>query len=680
MSTLSSAPSALTVIGPVGTRGRQPPGAAAQEGTWLTMDAQGRVTVYAGKVEYGQGVRTGFALEVADELDVPLDAVQVVLADTGLVPWDGGTNGSQSTATVGARLRQAAAAARHALLELAAQRWGASVEELDAQTGYVVHKGDRERQVSYAELLKDRQLTVRVTDDVRTKDPDGFRLMGQPSVRVDAVARVTGRLQYTQDIRLPGMLFGKVLRPPSYGARLRDLDASRAERLPGFVAVVRDGDFAGVIAEREEVAEYALQALRARWEERHDHPSDWDLPVLLKERAQELAVLREEGSLAEGFRQADRVFEEVYFIPYVSNAPMEPRAAVAHWEGDQLTVWASTQRPFGLRADLAQTFGIPEDRIRVIVPDVGGAFGGKQMPDVAVEAARLARAVGRPVRVAYTRAEEFAWAPVRPAAVIEIRSGVKADGTIVAWEHIAYHAGENAFRARRGADTPYNTPNVRIAVANAESPLRTGSYRSLGGAVNHFAREVHMDEIAAALEMDPVELRLRNLSHERLRRALTAAAERFGWRALRQPSPQGVGVAIGYDVGSYVAECVELTVRGREVHVQQVVAGFDCGLVVNPEGVRNQVEGSIMMGLGTALWEAIEFAGGRMLNPSFSRYRVPRITDAPEIEVVLVGDPHTPSTGAGEPAIVPIAAAIANGVFNATGTRIRELPIVPHLP
>jgi isoquinoline 1-oxidoreductase len=262
---------------------------------------------------------------------------------------------------------------------------------------------------------------------------------------------------------------------------------------------------------------------------------------------------------------------------------------------------------------------------------------------------------------------------------MEIKSGVKADGTIVAWDYAAYHAGETAFRARRGSDTPYNTPNVRIFVANAESPLRAGSYRSLGGAVNHFAREVHLDEIAAALELDPVDLRLRNLSHPRLQRCLTVAAEHFGWQALRQPSSQGIGVAIGYDVGSYVAQCVQVGVQGRDVRVQRVVAGFDCGLVVNPDGVRNQVEGSIVMGMGTALWEALEFADGRMLNPTFSRYRVPRITDAPEIEVALVGDSDTPSTGAGEPGIVPIAPAIANAVFNATGKRIRELPIVPRL-
>ena len=671
---------ALIVTGPPTAGGQQ--AASLPEATLLAMGERGRVTAYSGKVEYGQSIRSGFAMEVADELDVPLSWVEVVLGDTGLVPFDRGTTGSASTATVGRQLRRAAATARKALIELAEQRWGVAAADLTAREGAVLAKADAGRRITYADLLAGQQLALRVADDVVVKETDEFAVMGQPARRIDAVARVTGQAKYSQDIVVPGMVYGKVLRPPSYGAQLRQFDASRAEHLPGFVALVREGDFVGIVTEREEQAEYALQAVRARWEEQHDQPSDWDMPVALKEHVLDTAVLREDGSLERGFSEADRVFEEVYYVPYVANATMEPMAAVAQWEGDpsagsgqaRLTVWCGSRRPFGIRSELAQAFGMSEDHVHVITPETGGAFGGAR-EGVAHDAARLAKAVGRPVRVAYTRAEDFNWATVRPAALIEIRSGVKADGTIVAWDYRAWHAGENAFRARRGSDTPYATPNVRIQVANAESPLRAGSYRSLGGAVNHFAREVHIDEIATALEMDPVELRLRNLTHPRFRRVLTEAAERFGWRAVGGPSNQGVGVAIGLDVGSYVAECVQLAVRGREVQVERVVAAFDCGLVVNPDGVRNQVEGAIVMGLGTALWEGLEFAGGRILNPIFSRYRVPRITDAPEIEVALVGDATTPSTGAGEPGIVAVAPAIANAVFNATGKRVRELPI-----
>ncbi|MDA1258974.1 MAG: molybdopterin-dependent oxidoreductase, partial [Chloroflexi bacterium] len=469
-----------------------------------------------------------------------------------------------------------------------------------------------------------------------------------------------------------------VLRPPTYGARLQQIDTARAERVNGVVSVVRDGDFVGVVAEREDAAEYAIEAIRARWDEDRDTTSDWNLPAMLKEKAGESVMLREDGALDAAFESADRVFENTYYVPYVSNAQMEPSASVARWDGDHLTVWCANRGPFTERDSLAEAFGLQPAQVRVIAAEIGGSFGTKT-PTVSHEAARLAKAVGAPVRVAYDRAEEFAWSTVRPAALIEIKSGVSADGKIVAWDCTAFHAGENAFRGQRGADTPYDVENVRIAVAASDSPLQAGSYRSLGGATNHFAREVHMDEIALGLGLDPLEFRLRNLSHPRLRHALTTAAESFGWANRSDEPGAGYGLAIGYDAGSFTAQCVEVSVANREAHVRRVVVGFDCGLVVNPDGARNQIEGSIIMGMGTALWESVEFDGGRVLNAGFSRYRVPRITDAPEIEVVFTGDSNTPSSGAGEPGIVPIAAAIANAVRNATGTAIEELPIVPRL-
>ena len=672
---------ALVVTGPPQWAGelelREPPG---PEADLLVMDQQANVVAFSGKVEYGQGIRSGFTMAIADELDVSLDSVRVILGDTRLVPYDRGTTGSVSTRTIGIQLRRAAATARRTLIGLAAQRWAAPAASLATREGHVFQTGEPGRTVSYADLLQGQALKVPIPDDAAIKDPEGFLFMGRDAPRTDALDRVTGRAKFSQDIVVAGMLHGKVLRPPSYGARLQRIDSTQAERVAGVVMVVREDDFVGVIGEREDTAASALERIRARWQEDREQPSDWDLPALLKEKAREMVVLREEGSLAAGFNQADHVLESRYFVPYVSNSALEPSAAVASWDGNELTVWSGDRSPFGVRDELAQAFGMSEGRVHVIATDIGGSFGTKATNGVAYEAARLSKAAGRPVRVAHNRPEEFIWSTVRPAALIEIRSGVKADGTIVAWEHTAYHAGERAIRGQRGSDTPYNTPNVRVAVADAESPLRSGSFRSLGGAANHFAREVHLDEIAATLELDPVELRLMNLTHPRLRRVLTEAARKFAWGSRRPGPPAGFGVAIGYDVGSYVAECVEVVVEGREVKVQRVVAAFDCGLVVNPEGARNQIEGSIIMGMGTALWEAVEFDAGRLLNPSFSRYRVPRITDTPRIEVVLAGDPATQSTGAGEPAIVPIAAAIDNAVYDATGSRIRDLPIVPQLP
>ena len=360
--------------------------------------------------------------------------------------------------------------------------------------------------------------------------------------------------------------------------------------------------------------------------------------------------------------------------------PPRRRPVVAEWDAGRLTVWAGTQRPFAIRAELALHFDIEERRVRVIAPEIGGGFGGKSIYRPAIEAARRARACGRAVRVAYTRAEEMVWTTFRPAALITIRSGFDSDGRLLAWDYYAVHAtADRPMIGRRGSETPYDVADARVVVAAASSPLRPGSYRSLGGALNHFAREVHMDEIAARAGVDPVEHRLRNLGDPRFRRVLEAAATDFGWETAASSPVHGVGVALGLDVGSYTAACVELDVQGKEVVVKRVSSALDCGLTVNPDGARSQVEGSIVMGLGTALYEGADFEGGRLLNGSFARYRVPRSNTVPRISVALVDDAETPSTGAGEPAIVPVVAAVSNAVFRVTGRRHRELPIQRYL-
>jgi isoquinoline 1-oxidoreductase len=650
-----------------------------QDATWLVVQPDGRVTAYAGKVEYGQGIRSGLAMEVADELRLPLDAVDVVLGDTDLVPWDMGTFGSQSTARVGVQLRKAAATARQALLELAADALDLPASELTCRDGRIAPAGDGARGVSYGELLDGRELTRELIDDVALTPQPEFTVMGKRAPRIDAVARVTGAARYSQDILTPGMLFAAVLRPPAHGAKLLDADTSIAERMPGVVTVIRAGHLVAVLAEDDEAAERALGLVQARWEEKPDQPSHLDLPDVLLRSAADPFTTQEAGSLDEGFRVATGILEATYYVPYISNAPMEPRAAVAQWEGGRLTVWAGTQRPFGIRSELAQRFELEEADVRVIAPEIGGGFGSKSPYPIAHDAARLAKIAGRPVRVAYSRADEMQLATQRPAALIAIKSGFTSDGKIVAWQYKGYHAGDRPFLGRRGSEAPYDIPHVNVTAYVSQSPLPSGSYRSLGGAANHFARESHIDEIATAVGVDPIELRLRNLSHPRFRRVLESAAERFGWSGAPAPSKRGVGVAIGLDVGSYSAMCVQIDVQGAEVRVGRVVAALDCGLTVNPDGAANQVEGSIVMGMGGALYEAIDFQGGRVLNAGFTRYRVPRITDAPEIDVLLVGDAETPSTGAGEPGIVPVAPAIANAVFDLTGERIRELPIQRHL-
>ena len=650
-----------------------------EKARWLTVRPDGSVVAYAGKVEYGQGIRSGLAIEVADELRVPLASVDVVLGDTALVPWDMGTFGSQSTARVGLQLRKAAVTARHALLEMAADRLDLPASELRADAGRIASASDGGRALTYAELVGESEISRDIDDAIALTPSAEFTVMGDAQPRIDAEARVTGRAVYSQDVTVEGMLFAAVLRRPWRGATHGSIDTTIAERMPGVAQVVREDDLVAVLADSDEHAAAAVSMLQAQWESPAAPASSIDLPEILVSSGHDAFVTQEAGDLAEGFRAASGVLEATYYVPYVSNAPMEPRAAVAAWDGDALTVWAGTQRPFGIRQELAQRFAIPEPQVRVIAPEIGGGFGSKSPYPAAHEAARLARIAGKPVRVAYTRAEEMTYATVRPAAVLRIKSGFTSDGKLTAWECHAYHAGDRPFLGRRGSDSPYDAPHVKVTTYTSDSPLSTGSYRSLGAAANHFAREAHIDEIAEAVGVDPVELRLRNLSKPRFRRVLERTADAHGWQAAAGSSGRGQGIAIGIDVGSYIATAVQLDVGGREVRVDRVTAALDCGLVVNPEGAKNQVEGAIVMGMGTALYEAIDFQNGRVLNAGFTRYRVPRSNDAPSIETLLVGDDDTPSTGAGEPGIVPIAAAIANAVFDRTGERHRELPIQRHL-
>jgi nicotinate dehydrogenase subunit B len=640
---------------------------------WLLVRPDGRVMVFAGKVEYGQNIRTGLAVEVADELRVPLGSVEVVLGDTDQTPWDMGTFGSQSTARVGLQLRQAAASARETLLELASRRLDLPKEDLISLDGAIASNADPGRAYSYGELVSGEAIEREINPDIELSGPNEFSVIGSDIRRIDAEDRVTGRAVYSQDVQRPGMLFARILRAPSFGADLIEADISAAERVPG-VKVVREGDLVAVLAEDDESAETAISAVSAEWKTR-GRGSTIDVPQILMETKRDPVAVRATGDVEEAFRRADHILEETYYVPHITPLPMEPRAAVAEWEDDRLTVWAGTQRPFGLRTELSGRFGIPENNVRVISTEIGGGFGTKSWFPAGVEAATLARISGRPVRVAYTRREDLTEGTCRPAALIEVKSAFRTDGALVAWRFDAVHAGPIVYIAQREASTPYAVEDIAVNVYCANTLVRVGSYRSLGAAANHFARESHMDEIAAALGIDPLELRLRNMPNPRYRHVVAEAADRFRWAPAASPSKRGVGVAIGEDVGSYVATCLELEIDDKSIRVLRVVTAIDCGLVMNPEGVRNQVEGATMMGLGAALYEAIEIGDGAILNANLSRYQVPRISDTPEIEVVLAGSPTDPSTGAGEPGIVTVAPAVANAVFDATGQRIRELPL-----
>ncbi len=645
---------------------------------WLLVSGDGRVIAYAGKVEYGQNIRTGFAMEVADELRLSVSMVEVVMGDTALTPWDMGTFGSQSTARVGMQLRRAAATAREALLEMATARLDLPQEDLIIDAGRVMSRTDTNHSLGFEELIADQFIERQIDDDVELTGFSEFRIMGAAATRTDAEARVTGRAVYSQDVCPSGTLFARILRPPSQKLTLSTVDTVAAEQLPGVVMVAKDGDLIAILAENDESADRAYDIVQAEWTG-EAIGSHLDIPQMLLDTQRDPMSVQEQGDVTRELNIAKHTLEAVYYVPHVTNLPMEPRAAVAQWDSGKLTVWAGTQRPFGLRSELATHFGMSEEDVRVIAPEIGGAFGTKSWYPAGLEAARLAKLTSRPVRVAYSRREDTREGTFRPAALIQVTSGFRGDGTITAWKFQAYHAGPLPHIARRGSESPYDVEHIAVTVCCAKSLVRVGSYRSLGGAVNHFATESHVDEIANELGLDPVELRLRNLSHPRFRKVLEAAAHEFGWRTSALTPGLGAGVAIGTDIGSYVASCFEVSVESREVKIERVVTALDCGLTVNPEGAKNQVEGSTIMGMGPALYEATEIGNGVVLNPTFTRYQVPRMNSSPDIEVVLTGDPETPSTGAGEPGIVTVAAGIANAVFDATGQRIRELPIQRHL-
>ena len=640
-------------------------------GAWIHIEEDGNVSVYTGKVEIGQNIRTSLAQAVADELHVPITQVRLIMADTEVTPFDAGTFGSRTTPTMAPQLRRAAAAARETLIALAAQQWNvepSAVRIVDAR--FVNH--DASKSLTLADVAKGQKLVKAIPNEIPIMAPSEWKIAGTSVSKVEGRDLVTGRHRYTADVKRDGMLYAKIVRPANLNTTLESVDTKAAEAIPG-VTVVHDGNFIGVAAPDQQTASRAVSAIAVNWRA-PGQPSNATLFEVLRKPAGEgrEGGNRTVGSIADGLAAADLKLDQTYTVAYIAHSPLEPRAAVAEWSDDKLTVWTGTQRPFGVRSELAEAFRIPEERVRVIVPDTGSGYGGKHTGECAIEAARLAKASGKPVKLMWTREEEFTWAYFRPAGVIDVKSGVKNDGTITAWEFHNYNSGPS------GIQVNYDIANQNIQFHASNSPLRQGSYRGLAATANHFARETHIDELAAKLKMDPLAFRLKNIKDERLRGVLEAAAKSFGW-GKTAANGRGVGLACGFEKGGYVATCAEIAVDSKtsKVKVLRVVESFECGAIVNPVHLHNQVEGAIVQGLGGALFESVEFADGAILNAKFSRYRVPRFIDMPEIEIVLLDRKDIPSAGAGETPIVGIAPAIGNAIFAATGTRLRSLPLVP---
>lgn len=646
---------------------------------FLRIGEDGRVTCLTGKIEMGQGPITSLPQMLADELDVTYESVDIVMGDTDLCPWDMGTWGSLTTRAFGPLLRAAGAEARAVLVELGSEALGVPVSRLRTRDGEVFDSKSPKRRISYAALAKGKPITRHLTVEPTPKKVSEFRIMGKPKLRRDSLDKVTGRAKYAGDVRLPGMLYASLLRPPAHGAKLTKLDTSGARSMPG-VRVVEVGDLVAVLHELPDMAQEARRRIRADFTSPKTDVSDDNIHAYLRTVAPRGGASSERGNLAKGRKLAKHVVELTYLDSYVAHAPMETHAALATIENGKCTVWASTQNPFGARDTIAQAIGLRPEAVRVITPFVGGGFGGKTTNAQAVEAALLAKAAGQPVQVMRTREEEFFYDTFRPAAVVDIRSGIDESGRVTFWDYDVLFAGQ------RGAEHFYDVPHQRT-VARPPGPradrgthfFATGAWRAPGNSTNTFARESQIDEMAAAAGADPVEFRLKHLSDRRMIRVLKAAAKRFGWRPGVSPTKRGQGVACGIDAGTYVCAMAEVAVdeqTGR-VDVRRVVCAQDMGLVVNPQGATIQMEGCITMGLGYTLSEEIHFRGGDILDTNFDRYEIPRFSSLPEIDTLIVEADDLPPQGGGEPAIVVMGGVIANAIHDATGARVLHMPMTP---
>ncbi|HEY6357429.1 MAG TPA: molybdopterin cofactor-binding domain-containing protein, partial [Vicinamibacterales bacterium] len=582
---------------------------------WLHIGPDGRVTVYTGKVEIGQNIRTSLAQTVADELRLSMGAISLVMADTDLTPFDQGTFGSRTTPTMAPQLAHAAATAREMLIDLAAAKWQVPRQSLAAKDGAIADASGRS--VSFGELTHGQNLTGVVSSQAPEEPRDRWTVRGEPLHKVNAREIVTGKHAYPADVIRPGLLFGRMIRPPALGATVKTVDDSKARAMAGVI-VVRDGEFIGVVAPNERKAKAAAEAVAIEWNLPSGLPTSETIFDYLRQTAQPAQGRGGGGDRADGVLSSGlpasaatpaattRTFDATYRIPYIAHVPLEPRAAVAEWTGDKVTVWTGTQRPFGVRSDVARAFHLAEDRVRVIVPDVGSAYGGKHTVEAATEAARLAKAAGRPVKIVYTRAEEFMWGYFRPAGVITISAGVDPAGRLAFWQFENYNSGSS------GLNTPYSVATKRELFHTADSPLKQGSYRGLAATANHYAREMHMDAIARGIGRDAVEFRLAHITDPRLRTVLTTVAQKAGWPNTSRPG-LGLGIACGTEKGSYIATAAEVSRTPDGFKVERLVAAFECGAIVNPDGLRNQVEGAIAQGLGGALFESIRFADGKIL-------------------------------------------------------------------
>ncbi len=645
---------------------------------YLRIKEDGRVDCLVGKIEMGQSVYTSLKQLLAEELDVALESVDIIMGDTDICPYDAGTWGSLSIRAFGPDLRAGGAEGRSVLLDMASKELKVSKEKLSVSHGVVSVKNDTSKSISYAELAKGKQVLRTISEDTPTKKPSEFKILGKPVKRHDAESKVTGEAKFSGDIQLPGMLYASIVRPPDHRAKLVSVDTSGASTIPG-VLVVNESGLVAALHEDPEIASQAQSEIIAKWDYPPSKINDETIFDHLEKTGTKEKIVEDNGDTSLSAGKNEIMVEERYLDGYKAHAPIEPHVATAMMEGDRIVMWASSQTPFGSKRDIAAELDMPEENVHLKQIFLGGGFGGKIYNPQAIEAAKLAKITGKPVQLSYTRREEFFYDYFRPAAVVKAKSITKQTGEIQLWDYDVFYAGA------RGSKFFYETPNKKVrTLSDAKNGEKghlfpTGAWRAPGNNTNTFARESQIETMASKIGMDPIEFRLKNLKNEHMIRTLKLAAEEFGWKPIKGPSGKGWGVACGFDAGTWVALIAEVEVDETTGHVQvkRFVCAQDMGLVVNPHGASIQVEGGVTMGLGYALSEDIEFEGGKINSRNFDGYQITTFSMTPKIETYYIDDPEAAPQGGGEPAIVCTGGAVGNAIFDACGARVTRMPMTP---
>jgi nicotinate dehydrogenase subunit B len=677
---------------------------------WIRVDADGRVTAFTGKVELGQGIKTALLQVVAEELEVSLEQLSLVTADTSRTPDEGYTAGSHSVQDSGTALRNAAAQVREILLGEAARRLSIPADQLRAEAGAVL-SSDGSR-ISYGQLVASELLHAQVQPGSRLKDPSQLKIMDTSVPRVDIPAKVTGAAAYVQDLRLPGMLHARVVRPPSYGAKLTQLDSREVEKMPGVVGVIRDGNFLAVVGQREYQTVQALRtlSLAAKWDQQQTLPAQSLLHATL------LALPAQDEVIFDKYEPASpatRTLEATYTRPYLAHGSIGPSCAVAQWSDASMTIWTHTQGVYPDRQAIAEMLGIPQEKVRCIHVEGSGCYGHNGADDAAADAALIAHSFpDRPIRLQWMREQEHSWEPFGPAMVAKVRASLDASGHVVDWDYgvwsnthtmrpgpagslLAAQHMEHAFPVPEPRPIPqpegggdrnsiplYTLPRAKVTHHFLrDMPVRVSALRSLGAHMNIFAIESFMDELALAAGADPVTFRVAHLEDSRARDVITAAADDFRWAAHAVPTNgHGYGFAFARykNLAAYCAVAMQVRVDHEtgQTRVLRVAAAVDTGQVINPDGVRNQIEGAILQSLSWSLFESVSFDTTRITSTDWSTYPILRFSSVPEsVSVRVIDRPGTPFLGCGEAGQGPASAALANAVANATGKRVRDLPL-----